>query len=212
MPPAVRRLLRRLGIALMAVAAATGCWWIVQGGRYLQHEDPLRKADAIFVLAGTRMERALEGVELYREGWAPVVALSPGRTELAEDLVRARGVPLPADAAIVRDAMIALGVPARAILLDRSSVDNTAAEATLLSALAAKHHWRTVIVVTSKYHTRRTGFAMRRAVHGSGLDIIVRASRYDPSDPARWWRRRYDFRFAIFEWEKLIAYRLGLAD
>jgi uncharacterized SAM-binding protein YcdF (DUF218 family) len=211
MRTAVRRLLRWLAAASIAATAAAA-WWLIQGGRYLQHEDPLRKADAIFVLAGTRMERPLEGVELYREGWAPVIALSPGRTEPAEELVRAHGVALPSDTAIVRDAMIALGVPAASVLLEHTSVDNTAAEATLLRSLAARHHWHTVIVVTSKYHTRRTGFAMRRAVQDAGLDIIVRASRYDPSDPARWWHHRSDLRFGISEWEKLIAYRLGLAD
>jgi len=212
MRPRVRRLLAWVTVAVAAAVAAAGIWWIVDGGRYLQHEDRLRKADAIFVLGGTRMERPLEAVELYREGWAPVIALSPGRIEPAEELARARGASLPSDAALVRSAMIAMGVPAASILLDGSSVDNTAAEATLLSSLAAQHHWHTVIVVTSKYHTRRAGFAMRRGVRGSGLDIVVRATRYDPSDPARWWHQRADLRSGISEWEKLIAYRLGLAD
>jgi len=42
-------------LAFLAVA-----WFLSYGGRYLQHEDALQKADAIFVLAGTRAERPLE--------------------------------------------------------------------------------------------------------------------------------------------------------
>jgi len=102
MRPRVRRLLAWVTVAVAAAVAAAGIWWIVDGGRYLQHEDRLRKADAIFVLGGTRMERPLEAVELYREGWAPVIALSPGRIEPAEELARARGASLPSDAALVR--------------------------------------------------------------------------------------------------------------
>jgi uncharacterized SAM-binding protein YcdF (DUF218 family) len=208
----MRTLVRRFLILFTAALAAVAVWGVLQGGRYLQHEDPLQKADAIFVLAGTRMERPLEAVDLYREGWAPAIAMSPGRSEPAEEAIRARGARLPSDVEIVRDAMVQAGVPARAIFIGSTSVDNTAAEAVLLRALAEAHHWRTVIVVTSKYHTRRTGFAMRRALDGAGITVIVRATRYDPSDPANWWRRRYDFRFGISEWQKLIAYRLGMAQ
>ena len=44
------------------------------------------------------------------------------------------------------------------------------------------------------------------------LPQYPRASRYDPSDPARWWRSRADLRFVGFEWIKLVLYRLGLAE
>ena len=40
-------------------------------GAFLVVQDPLEKADAIFVLGGTRYERPLEAVELYNAGWAP---------------------------------------------------------------------------------------------------------------------------------------------
>jgi len=102
-----------------------------------------------------------------------------------------------------------LGVPASAILQPPESVDNTGQEANMLRAMAQERHWRRVIVVTSKYHTRRAGFAFRRGLEGTGAVPIVRASRYDASDPAQWWRRRADFRFAGSEWVKLLFYRLG---
>ena len=208
MRTAIRRLLAVLALAVVA-ACVLGA---MQGGRYLQHEDPLRKADAIFVLGGTRLERPLEAVDLYREGWAPLVALSPGRPEDVEALLRARGFRFPSEIDVVRDLMAQMGVPRPAIVVEGTIVDNTAEEAELLRAMALRRRWRTVIVVTAKYHTRRTGFAMRRALRGTDVVVIVRATRYDQSDPANWWRRRADFRFAISEWQKLIAYRLGVAE
>ena len=196
--------------ALVLLAMAGGAWFIVYGGRHLQHEDPLVKADAIFVLAGTRLERALEAVDLYQEGFAPVIVLSPGRPEPGERLVRARGIRFPTDAELVRDAMMQMGIPAAAIVATDGFVDNTAQEANLLRAMVQARGWRRVIVITSKYHTRRSAFAFRRGLEGTGAQAVIRASRHDPSDPARWWRFRADFRFVTSEWQKLIAYRLGL--
>lgn len=206
MRTAVRRTLLLL---VVAAAAATG-WLLYYGGRYLQHEDPLRKADAIFVLAGTRFERPVEGIELYKAGYAPLVVLSPGRPEPVETLLRQRGVRVPYEVEVQRDALVQLGVPPEAIDATIGYVDNTAQEADLLRAMVQARGWRRVIVVTSKYHTRRSGFAFRRGLAGTGVEVIVRASRYDPSDPANWWRTRADLRSAGLEWIKLAAYRLGL--
>jgi uncharacterized SAM-binding protein YcdF (DUF218 family) len=166
----------------------------------------------MFVLAGTRMERALEAADLYRAGYAPVLLLSPGREEAAETIVRSRGIHFAREAEPLREALIAMGIPAAAVVIGDGSVDNTAQEAAMLRSIAGQRGWRTAIVVTSKYHTRRTGFAMRRALAGTGVRVMVRASRYDLADPARWWRDRSNARFVLEEWQKLVAYRLGLAE
>lgn len=203
----------RRTLLLLAILAAAGAGWFVSsGGRYLQHEDPLQKADVIFVLAGTRVERLLEGYHLYLEGYAPLILLSPGRVEHGEALLKARGIRSPTEPELSRDVLRQLGVPPTAILTPERSVDNTAEEASLLRTLVQSHGWKRAIVVTSKFHTRRTGFAFRRRLDGTGAAVVMRASRFDPSDPARWWRTRPDLRFALSEWQKLIVYRLGLGD
>jgi uncharacterized SAM-binding protein YcdF (DUF218 family) len=205
------RVLVRRSLQFMFILAALGAaWLLVYGGRYLQHEDPLQKADAIFVLGGARVERWLEAYELYRGGYAPFIVLSPERAEAAETMVRSRGVRFPSTPELQRDALVQMGVPASAILAPGTWVDNTAQEGNLLRALVQARGWKRLIVVTSKYHTRRAGFAIRRALRGTGTEAIIRASRYDPSDPARWWRSRPDIRFAGSEWIKLVLYRLGL--
>lgn len=207
------RVMRRRTIVTFAVLVIiAAALFLYYGGRYLQHEDPLEKADAIFVLAGARIERCLEGADLLKAGYAPIVVLSPGRVESGEDYLSTHRVSFPREVDLQRSALIQLGAPPDAVLALSGTVDNTAGEAQLVAALAKARGWRTLIVVTSKYHTRRTGFAFRRVLEKSGVRIIVRATTYDRSDPARWWRKRGDFRFATSEWQKLIAYRIGLAD
>jgi uncharacterized SAM-binding protein YcdF (DUF218 family) len=208
----MRMAARRTLIVLAGIAVSAAAWILLEGGRYLQHEDPLKHADAVFVLAGARLERALEAVDLYQAGYAPLIVLSPGRGEAVEPIARARGIRLPNETEQLRDALVGAGIPREAFLIGNGRVDNTAAEGSMIRGLAADRRWRTLIVVTSKYHTRRGGYAMRRALDGTPVEVIMRASRYDPSDPAGWWRHRRDIRWLAEEWPKLLAYRLGLGE
>jgi uncharacterized SAM-binding protein YcdF (DUF218 family) len=142
----MRALIRRRLLLLVILTAAGACWFVFYGGRYLQHEDPLQKADVIFVLAGTRAERLLEGYHLYMEGHAPLILLSPGRVEPGEALLRARGIRFPSDHELAREVLVQLGVPPIAIQAPGPSVDNTAQEANLLRARVQSHGWKRVIV------------------------------------------------------------------
>ena len=202
----------RLILAFLVLAAAASvAYAFVQLGPFLTREDPLIKADAIFVFAGTRMVRPLEGADLYLEGYAPRLVMTRDRQEeTAYRGIAARGHPFPADVERARELFVALGVPADAILIPDRLHDSTAAEAITLRELAAKYGWRRVIVVTSKYHLRRAGFAVRRELRDTGLEVSMRASRYDPALPAQWWTRRAEIRWVASELPKLVAYVLGL--
>jgi len=205
-----RRVIARVS-AITALVVLLGCTCFLPfAGRFLVREDPLEPADAIFVLAGGAVDRWLESVDLYREQYAKSVVLSPGRMEKAEIELRARGIRLPTGAEVARDAMIQLGLPAEAVQIMPGNLDNTAQEAEASHAFARSAGWRRVIVVTSRYHTRRTRFAFRREFRDTPVTVIVRASRHDESEPPRWWRHRADIRFVSSELQKLILYGFGL--
>jgi uncharacterized SAM-binding protein YcdF (DUF218 family) len=198
--------------ALIAVllAIGVGLWAFPRAGRYLVMDAPLQPADVVVVLAGTRVERWLEAVELYREKVAPRILLSSGRIEPAEQALRERGIRFPREADLVKEAMLQLGVAGSDIDIFPESVDNTAAEATSAREIILRRGWRRVIVVTSKYHTRRSRYAFQREFSGTGIDVQVRGTRFDTAKPDEWWKHRPDLRFVISEWQKLVAYRLGL--
>ena len=206
----VRRILGRAIRATILLLLLAGAAFFPFAGRYLVYEDALQKSDAIVVLAGARVERWLEAVEVYRSGWAPRILISPGRIESAEVQLHSMGIRFPSDADLARDAMVQLEVPAAAVETLPGSLDNTADEAAAVYALAATRHWSRLIVVTSKYHTRRARFAFVREFAGSNVQILIRGSRYDTATPARWWTTRADIRYVPSELEKLLAYKLGL--
>jgi uncharacterized SAM-binding protein YcdF (DUF218 family) len=210
-PPAVGRFRRTLWIAVV-IALALGVAGFVCLGTFLVREDVLQPSDAIFVLGGSDMNRPLEAGDLYLAGYGKRIVLSSENRDEAATRLRARGIHYPLDSELAREALNAYGVPANAIESPPRTHDNTAAEAVTLRELARAHAWTHVIVVTEKYHTRRAGFAMRRALRGAGITVIMRASRYDPSEPERWWRHRSDIRSVMLETPKLAAYLLGLGE
>ena len=213
MPPSTLRsggsVRRALLIAAVVIAAGTA-WSVYHLGAFLYDEQPLQRADAIFVFAGTRMERALEAADLYKQGYAELVVLTEELSDGAIEELAGRGIMVPTDAEVARDVMIRLGMPPDAIVIAPGVHNSTGQEAQTLRSLARVRGWRRVIVVTSKFHTRRAGLAARREVGGMGVEVIARGSRYDSADAAHWWRTRSDVRWVLLETEKLIAYWLRL--
>ena len=195
----------------MSVAAiATAAWACPRAGNYLVIDTVTGPADAAVVLAGARAERWLEAVDLYNEKLVPRIVLSAGRIETAEVRLRQRGVRFPREADLMRDAIVQLGVPAASVEVFAEGVDNTAQEAALTRRLASDRGWQRLLIVTSKYHTRRSLFAFRREFAGSGVTIEIKGTRHEDSHPHEWWKHRADFRFVVSELQKLLAYRLGM--
>lgn len=197
-------------LALAAlVAAVTAPRWLPSFASFLIVNSPLRHADAIVVLSGTLAERPMEAADLYHEGYAPVVVLTRNEPEQAVfDLAR-RGIKVPLNDEIETDVLVKLGVPRPAIIDLPGFVDNTRVEGRRLAELVRARHWRTIIVVTSKYHTRRAGREIRRTLAPYGVTVLTRGSRYDPFDPANWWDHRDQAKNLLFEYEKLLAYLAG---
>lgn len=210
MTPSFGGKFRRILPIVLVLLIALGAYAFIHLGTFLAREDPLTKGDAIFVLAGTQMTRPLEGADLYLEGYAPRLVLSREVLEPAFAIIKRRGATVSSQVERARDVLIGLGVPATAIILPDRLHDNTAAEAITLRGLAQANHWRTVIVVTSKFHLRRAGFAMERELSGTGVRVLMRGSRYDDARPEQWWRQRGDIRDILSEVPKFAAYALGL--
>jgi uncharacterized SAM-binding protein YcdF (DUF218 family) len=143
-------------------------------------EDPLDKADAIIVLGDDNFygDRATRGAELFREGKAPVMVASgrrlrpnAGMAELMEHDLVERGVP--------RDKIVRLA----------NDADSTLEEAQALARLTKERKWRSVIVVTSNFHTRRARYIFRR-VFPQSMEVRIASARDGDFDPERWWENR----------------------
>jgi uncharacterized SAM-binding protein YcdF (DUF218 family) len=205
------RRVRSILAAFLVLCIAAAIYGFLHVGTFLAREEPLVQADAIFVLAGTHVERPLEAAELYAAGYAPRILLTRSMAEReAYAAARARGAQLTDEFDSENQVLTQLGVPASAIVALPRTHDNTGEESRTLREVAVREHWSRVIVVSSKYHLRRARLACRRALAGTSVEIVMRGSRYDPSDPGHWWRHRADIRWLASELPKLAMYASGI--
>lgn len=158
-------------------------------GRWLVLQDPLAHADAIVVLSGNLPVRALEAARLYNAGYAPQVWISQGLSP-AEGLKTMKIVYLGEDF-YNEKILLAKGVPVDAIrILERPSA-NTQMEVREIQEFLRQNNLGSVIIVTSKAHTRRVRAIWKKLV-GSDARAIVRFANDDPYDGAHWWRHTQD--------------------
>jgi uncharacterized SAM-binding protein YcdF (DUF218 family) len=199
----VRAVLVILGVVLGACVTAA----VLGAGRVLVRSDPLpAHADAIVVLAGSISDRVVEAADLYRAGVAPRVVVTRERVPRGDWALRARGVRLPESSEQMVAALEALGVPPGAIEVIPRRATSTDSEARTIARWACARV-RSVVLVTSRYHSRRARMILRQALPPE-IALAVRASRHDPFDPTRWWRDRRDAKAVLSELEKLAHYWL----
>lgn len=188
---AIARQNRRRFLLVAIAAAFVGVALVVffGVGRWLVVEDPLGKARAIVVLNGRMPLRALEAASLYRQGYAPEVWLT--HTSEPGESLKAMGIPFEGEEVYSTRVLIHEGVPAAAIRVLEPPIVNTADEIRVISKALEHLKDRSVIVVTSKPHTRRVRLLWRKLAPG-GCRGIVRAASEDPFDPRHWWRSSGD--------------------
>jgi uncharacterized SAM-binding protein YcdF (DUF218 family) len=199
--------LTRRRVIVFALAVCAPIALILSIGHIIVDLDPVERADAIYVLAGTRVTRLLEAKQLYEEGYAPRILLSPGDLDYAEKSLIRRGIPILNEGDRSREVLLLLGVPPDVVTVVGKLVDNTAQEAEAVRTIASG--WRTLIVIGDRASSRRIGYAFRR-VFGTRVKIIVTTNRDDPFNPSRWWETRWSFRSTFYEAPKLVAYWMGL--
>jgi uncharacterized SAM-binding protein YcdF (DUF218 family) len=186
----VRRTLRycagvALGAALLALFHVPLLRII---GLFLVVEDSLRPAAVIVVLGGQSPFREIEAARLFSQGWAPKVMLVPGRVREEQEALSELGFKITEGWEISRHVLLKLEIPPAAIIVPEGRAEGTVEELKVVAEATAGHK-KPVILVSSKYHTRRVRLTWNH-VTGRASTAIVRAASRDPFDPARWWRER----------------------
>jgi uncharacterized SAM-binding protein YcdF (DUF218 family) len=143
-------------------------------------EDTLEHADAIIVLSDDNFyaDRAAQAADLYRHGMAPYVVASGRKLR-----------PYAGIAELMEHDLVERAVPKDKILRVAHQAENTREEAEALRQQVVERKWRSVIVVTSNYHTRRARYIFR-TVFPRAVEVRVSGAKDGDFDPASWWERR----------------------
>jgi uncharacterized SAM-binding protein YcdF (DUF218 family) len=182
-----RRWLILGGIFIVLAGAATTVFFTV--GKWLVVEDPLAHADVIVVLSGRLPERAVEAARVFKAGYSDQVWISPPVSPVND--LKAMNISYLGEDFYNEKVLIAQGVPPDAIhVLERPDA-NTEAEVRQTADDLRSMDFHSVIIVTSKPHSRRVRMIWRKLV-GSEPRMIVHFAPDDPYDGAHWWRHTRD--------------------
>ncbi len=164
--------------AIRLVLFVVLCFAFLAGTVYLfvlPHQDHVTHANAVVVLSGGKTDRLPKGLKLVQSGVAPTLVISDG---LAADYPQANE--------LCRNKQ-----PFKVICF-KPDPYSTRGEAEGVARLAKKHHWKSVVVVTSRYHVFRARILFKRCFKGK---LAVVGSWPSPTDYVIG---------ALEEWPKLI--------
>ena len=177
--------------------------------RALVVELRLQHADAILVMAGAPVyfERVAHAGGLYLEGRADKILLTNDRVRGSWSRTLQRN-PFYYERATLR--LTQAGVPPDNIELIPGRITSTFDEAMLMREYARTHAVRSLIVVTSDYHTRRALWTLRRALRDTGIEVGIEPAPpgVGSTSPGTWWWHARGWQMVFGEYVKLAYYRL----
>jgi uncharacterized SAM-binding protein YcdF (DUF218 family) len=176
-------------ILTWAAVVATFAWLFAwAAAQFLIVSAPLDRADVIVVLSGSAAyrERTLQAAELYRAGIANKIVLTNDGRQGSWSTVEQRN---PFYYERAREELQAQGVPSDVISALQQPVSNTYDEALLLRSYVDENSVRSLVLVTSAYHSRRALWMLNRVLAGKkvAIGITPAPTGLQTSRPAWWW-------------------------
>ena len=196
---------RVLKILVLVVVVWVVLAWVA--ARALVVNAEIGSADALVVLSGSSsyLERTQKAAELFRQGRAPLVLLTNDHT---------RGgwsQPLQTNPYFVDRAteeLIKQGVPAERIRVVPGIAESTQSEAVIVKDYAAAHGLRSVLIITSAFHSRRALRTFRTSFADTGIIVGLNPTSRSETSAALWWLSPSGWRDVAGEYIKLVYYWL----
>jgi uncharacterized SAM-binding protein YcdF (DUF218 family) len=177
------------------------------GARLLITQAPLEKADAIVVLGGSAnyKERAREAAKLLLDGRSQRILITNDNTRGPWSSSEQRN-PFFYERSFQE--LQAAGVPENSIEVVIQPVTSTNEEAEVVRQYVQERGLRSLLVVTSAYHSRRALWTFSRVFRGTRVQVgLVSASNgVESPPPSTWWLTSVGWKLVPTEYVKLIYY------
>jgi hypothetical protein len=187
--------MNRAWLLALALLGALSVGLAAKAGRFLVMDAP-RSSDVILVLAGETDRRPELAVQLLAQGYGRRIVLD-----------------VPADAKIYEFTEIQLAQKYVQDLKQTASVSlcpidglSTKEESKDAGKCLAREPCKSVLIVTSDFHTRRALSVFRREI--PGYDYSVAAARDGSQFGVRWWSHRQWAKTFVDEWLRLVWWKM----
>ncbi len=158
--------------------------------------------------------RLMEAADLYQQGKAAKVVINGNRkTDILRRLEYSGYEPPCKWYSEEISVLTHLGVAKDHIIaVSAEDAFDTISEAEIVGEILINNGMSSVIIATSKFHSRRARHIWR-SIYGDRLSVYVAPARDDPFDPAAWWKNGRQIRWVLSEygawiyyyWMKLVA-------
>jgi uncharacterized SAM-binding protein YcdF (DUF218 family) len=199
------------GINVLRLVGVIAVVWLFAwaAARLLIVNFPLYQADVIVVLSGssTYQERTAVAAELYKAGIAKRIVLTNDHMQGSWSRSEQRN---PFFYERARDELQLRGVPPSMIDLLQEPVSSTYDEALLIRRYVEANSYRSVLVVTSAYHSRRAFWMINRVLAGKGVVVGIEtaATGWQTPKPGLWWFSLKGWQDVAAEYVKIAYYHL----
>jgi uncharacterized SAM-binding protein YcdF (DUF218 family) len=190
---------------------AAGVWTLLAwlAATHLVVSQPLQRADAIVILSGSAcfLERTTEAAELYSANVAARVVLTNDNLQGTWSSAEQRN---PFFYERARDNLILIGVPQQRIEVIYQPVTSTYNEAETVREYAQSQGFKSILVVTSGYHSRRALWTLQRVFKGSNVQVGMQAveTGIQTPSPLTWWLHARGWQMVAGEYVKSVYYHL----
>lgn len=192
---------------LLAAATVVSVCLLIWGGDLLIAVDPpSAHVDAVVVLQGSiaaEKARIAGAIALLQQGVADRALLS-----VPKESYWGQSIPPVARSYLERNYGNALA--GRVDFCETNAdVNSTMQEAQAVMPCIQAHHWQSVVIVTSNYHTRRARLLWRKTVKNDPKIHIWVEGVVDPEFKQPWWRHRQSAKVWLTEFSKLVWATFG---
>ena len=199
---------------LTILVVVVGFWPLVAwfAARHLLVSAPLQRADAIVVLSGSAclLERTKVAGDLYSSKVASRIVLTNDNLQGAWSSAEQRN---PFFYERARDSLVLIGVPQQRIEVIYQPVTSTYDEAKTVRDYAQSQGFKSILVVTSGYHSRRALWTLQRVFKDSTVQVGMQAveTGIQTPSPLTWWLHASGWQMVAGEYVKSVYYHLNVS-
>ena len=198
------------GFKILVVILILFCTWLFIApflAESLIVEKTLARADVILVLGGsaTYIERTQKAAELFKQGVAPKILLTDDGERGGWNRVEKRNIPF---VEMAQRSLVEQGVPLEAIEILQPQVTGTIYEVENLRKKIEDSHLKSVLLVTSAYHTRRTLWIFQKILAEKNVEIGIEhpPTGEQTPPPVLWWLKINGWELVAGEYVKTLGY------
>jgi uncharacterized SAM-binding protein YcdF (DUF218 family) len=192
------------GCSILVILVGIAGLFLIFAGVLLVRKDPLKNSEALVILSGGGEERLEAGANLYHDGKVRRIILTE-----TDELQTGSSTPITT---INYDTLASrYGIDKSKIYKTKRTSSSTFEEAEAVLILMKQKEWKSLVIVTDNFHSRRTGMIFDKIFKGSGIKVSVQPVNVKGYwyDPLKWWKDSESRDVTMLEYIKIFYFLSG---